>query len=107
MLGLFVVEPELIELGRLPLQITALFIGIDAAGIILSQALLGAGATSLVMKISISLQWGFFLPAAYLIGPMLGFGLTAIWVFQMIQRLLLALSLAYHWRQRRWATIRI
>jgi len=106
-LGLFVVEPELIELGRLPLQITALFIGIDAAGIILSQALLGAGATSLVMKISISLQWGFFLPAAYLIGPMLGFGLTAIWVFQMLQRLLLALSLAYHWRQRRWATIRI
>src|SRR5690606_29345413 len=39
-LGLFVVEPELIELGRLPLQITAFFIGIDAAGIILSQALL-------------------------------------------------------------------
>lgn len=106
-LGQFVVEPELIELGRVPLRITAIFIGIDAAGIILSQALLGAGASKLVMKISISLQWGFFLPAAYLIGPMLGYGLTAIWLFQMVQRLLLALSMAYHWRARQWSTIKI
>lgn len=106
-LGLFLQEPELIELGRIPLRITAIFIGIDAAGIILTQALLGAGASKLVMKISISLQWGFFLPAAWLIGPTLGYGLTAIWAFQMLQRLLLALTMAYHWRARQWGTIHI
>lgn len=106
-LGQFLIEPELIELGRTPLRITALFIGIDAAGIILTQALLGAGASKLVMKVSIGLQWGFFLPAAWLIGPALGFGLTAIWIFQMLQRLLLALTMAYHWRARQWATIHI
>lgn len=106
-LSQFVVEPELIDLGRLPLRITALFIGIDAAGIILMQSLLGAGASKLVMKISISLQWGFFLPAAYLVGPVLGYGLTSIWLFQMVQRLLLALTMAYHWRGRQWSTIKI
>ena len=106
-LSQFLTEPALIELGRMSLRITALFIGIDAAGIILTQCLLGAGASGLVMRTSILFQWGFFLPVAWLIGPVLGFGLTAVWLLQMVQRLLLALTMAYHWRGRRWATIRI
>jgi putative MATE family efflux protein len=106
-LNQFFTDPALTELGRVPLQITAIFIGIDAAGIVLSQALLGAGASKLVMKVSILLQWGFFLPAVYMIGPILGYGLTAIWLFQMIQRLLVALTMAYHWRGRQWANIKI
>ncbi|HEX4938971.1 MAG TPA: MATE family efflux transporter [Candidatus Kapabacteria bacterium] len=106
-LSQFLTEPALIELGRMSLRITALFIGIDAAGIILTQCLLGAGASGLVMRTSILFQWGFFLPVAWLIGPVLGFGLTAVWLLQMVQRLLLALTMAYHWRGRRWAAIRI
>ena len=106
-LGLFVQDPALIELGRGPLQITAIFIGLDAAGIILSQALLGAGAAKTVMKISITLQWGFFIPMAYLIGPALGYGLLGIWIFQLIQRFLQAIIMLKQWRSRSWATITI
>jgi len=103
----FLTDPALVELGRTPLRITAIFIGLDAAGIILTQCLLGAGASGLVMRISIVFQWGFFLPIAWLLGPVLGYGLTTIWILQMLQRLLLALTMAYHWRSRRWAAIRI
>ena len=106
-LGLFFQEAELIALGRQPLQITGLFIGLDACGIILSQALLGAGASKTVMKVSIVLQWGFFIPAAFLAGPILGYGLLGIWIFQLIQRLLQAIIMFSHWQGRHWATIRI
>ncbi|MEE2731950.1 MAG: MATE family efflux transporter [Pseudomonadota bacterium] len=106
-LGVFFQEPELIELGRLPVQITGLFIGLDACGIILSQALLGAGASRAVMKISILLQWAFFIPAAFLVGPVLGYGLLGIWIFQLLQRLLQAVIMAAQWRARRWADIKI
>lgn len=103
----FLTDPALVDLGRTPLRITAIFIGLDAAGIILTQCLLGADASGLVMRISILFQWGFFLPAAWLLGPVLGYGLTTVWLLQMVQRLLLAGTMAYHWRGRRWASIRI
>ena len=106
-LGLFFHEAALIELGRLPVRITGLFIGLDACGIILSQALLGAGASKVVMKISILLQWAFFIPAAFLVGPYLGYGLLGIWIFQLIQRLLQAMIMASQWRGREWASIKI
>ncbi|AUM11158.1 MATE family efflux transporter [Ketobacter alkanivorans] len=106
-LSTFFHEPELIDLARAPLQITGLFIGLDACGIILSQALLGAGASSAVMKISIILQWAFFIPAAFIVGPVLGYGLLGIWLFQLIQRLLQAIIMARQWKSRTWATIKI
>ena len=106
-LSAFFHEPELIDLARTPLQITGLFIGLDACGIILSQALLGAGASSAVMKISIILQWAFFIPAAFIVGPVLGYGLLGIWLFQLIQRLLQAIIMARQWKSRAWATIKI
>ncbi len=106
-LGLFVQEPELINVGRVPLQITAVFIGLDAVGIILSQALLGAGASKTVMKVSILLQWGFFIPCAYIIGPVLGYGLIGIWLFQLLQRLMQAIIMGNLWRKRSWASIEI
>lgn len=100
-------EPALIELARAPLRITGLFIGLDACGIILSQALLGAGASKVVMKISILLQWAFFIPAAFLVGPVLGYGLLGIWLFQLIQRLLQAIIMANQWKSMGWASIKI
>lgn len=105
--GLFFHEQPLLDLARAPLQITGLFIGLDACGIIISQALLGAGASRTVMKISILLQWGFFIPAAFLVGPFWGYGLLGIWIFQLIQRLLQAIIMAGQWRTRHWASIEI
>ncbi len=104
-LGVFLHEPALIELGRTPLQLSALFIGVDAAGLVLMHTLLGAGDSKTVMKITIATQWLLFLPAAFVFGPILGYGLFSIWVLQLLQRLLVAVGLSYQWRRRRWANI--
>lgn len=106
-LGLFLHEQALIDLGTLPLQLSSVFMGIDAMGIVLMHTLLGAGASKVVMKISISTQWLLFLPSAFLIGPVLGYGLLGVWSMQLLQRLLVAIGLSYQWKQRHWAEIRL
>ena len=106
-LGFFLHEQHLIELGSTPLQLSALFIGVDAAGLVLMHTLLGAGDSKTVMKITITTQWLLFLPAAFVVGPILGYGLLSVWVLQLLQRLLVALGLSYQWRRRQWAHIKL
>jgi len=71
------------------------------------NALLGAGDTARVMRVSIGLQWLLFLPLAYLIGPVLGFGLLGIWILQGGYRGLMAVTFFLIWRRRRWAEIEV
>ncbi len=104
-LSIFLRDQHLIDIGRLPLQMTGLGICIDAVGIVLTQALLGAGANRNVMKVSILTQWIFFLPLAYLVGPVLGFGLIGIWWIQLVQRLLSSSIFMMLWMRRHWAHI--
>ncbi|GGO80619.1 MATE family efflux transporter [Marinobacterium nitratireducens] len=106
-LGLFLQDPQLVAQARLPLQITGLAICLDAATLVLTQALLGAGANRQVMLVSVGGQWFFYLPLAWLVGPTLGFGLTGIWLVQLIHRSLSSLVFIGIWRRRQWADIRL
>ncbi len=106
-LGAFLHEARLIELGAPALMITGLGITLDATAIVLTQALLGAGANRAVMKISFCMQWCFFLPLAYLIGPVAGYGLVVIWCLQLLQRAINSLVFGRMWMQREWAHIKI
>ena len=67
-LAIFLHDTETLQLALLPLMISAVIVGIDTAGLVLMNALLGAGASHRVMKISIVLQWLLFLPLAWLVG---------------------------------------
>lgn len=106
-LRLFVSDPSLIELGRVPLTLTGLGMVIDATALVLTQALLGAGATRTVMAVSLGNQWLFFLPLAYLVGPVLGGGLLAIWSMQILQRGLASAIFAAMWQRRQWTEIEL
>lgn len=106
-LGVFLHDPTLIELGRLPLMITGLAICLDGIAIVFTQALLGAGAARSVMLVTLCVQWFFFLPLAYIIGPVLGAGLLGIWLLQAGQRLLTSTLLGWLWKRRRWASIEL
>jgi multidrug resistance protein, MATE family len=79
----------------------------EAAGMVLMNALLGAGYTRRVMLVSITNQWLVFLPLAYLIGPVAGYGLTAIYLVQIIYRAFQALVFSGFWLRRDWARVRI
>ncbi len=80
---------------------------LDTLGSVLLNALLGAGASRLVMEVSIGLQWGLFLPVAYLLGPVLGFGMSAVWVAQVGYRSLQAMVFAVMWRSRSWIDVEV
>jgi multidrug resistance protein, MATE family len=107
LLATFVRDPALVDLGRLPLRLIGASILLDGLGLILMQALLGVGASRYVMLVSTGLQWGLFLPMAYLLGPVLGYGLTAIWLAMGGYRLLQALLFIRAWQRRRWAHIEV
>lgn len=107
LLSLFLHAPELIDMGTLPLQLIGLGMVVDGAGLILMQALLGAGAARAVMFVSVGFQWLLFLPAAYLVGPWLGGGLLAIWLTMTVYRGIQALVLLWIWQRRRWQSITI
>ena len=65
------------------------------------------GDTKRTMKVSVAAQWGFFLPMAYLAGPVMGLGLLGIWIMQALYRTLQGGVFWWYWEQRRWAKIQL
>lgn len=106
-LHLFTHEPALIALGTDPLRLTGLIIALEVTAMVLTQALLGAGASRMVMRINLAMQWGILLPLAWVIGPAMGFGLFGIWVLQGLQRIGLSIIYSIIWRQRHWSHLAI
>ena len=106
-LGIFLHEADTLQLARGPLRLVGATIGIDAVGMVLMNALIGAGASRASMVVSIATQWLLFLPVAYLLGPVLGLGLMAIWIAQVSYRGLTALIFAHLWSKGRWASIKV
>ena len=107
LLGVFIVNPDTRQLAFWPLILMAGMIGPDAAGMVLMNGLIGAGDTRRAMWISLLLQWVFFLPLAFLVGPVLGFGLLGVWAMNAVYRVTQVGVCVSFWRSRRWAGIEI
>jgi len=106
-LGVFLTDPATLQVAYVPMLITGVVIGIDTAGLAIMHALLGAGDTHKVMKISIVTQWLLFLPLAALVGPVLGFGLIGVWILYAIYRAGQTVWFALAWKHGRWREIEL
>ena len=106
-LSVFLTNPETRELAYLPMILWALMISFDTAGMVLMNALIGAGDTRRAMWISLLWQWTFFLPLAYVVGPVLGYGLLGVWIINGIYRVGQALNCGTQWGSRKWAYIKV
>ncbi|WP_017430376.1 MATE family efflux transporter [Vreelandella jeotgali] len=102
-LGLFLDSAELVTMGTLPLRLTGAMMVLDAAALVLAQALMGAGAQRTVMALTLSMQWLVFLPLAWAVGVGWGYGLSGIWLVQLGYRVLNSLGFFWIWQRRRWA----
>jgi putative MATE family efflux protein len=107
LLKIFLHEEHTIALARLPLRLLGATMAIETLGSVLMNALLGAGASKTVMSVSISLQWGIFLPVAFVIGPVMGFGMSAVWAAQVGYRCLQGLIFASIWRSGKWIGLKV
>jgi putative MATE family efflux protein len=106
-LAVFLTNPDTRQLAHLPMILWALMISFDTLGMVLMNALIGAGDTRRSMWISVLWQWLFFLPLAYLVGPALGYGLLGVWIVNGIYRVGQALTCTQLWKGRKWARIEI
>lgn len=107
LLSLFVNIPETIMLGKPILQFIGGALWIDAIGLILMNALFGAGEVKKTSMIAIGTQWLFFLPLAFIGVKFYGLGLLGVWILQAIYRLLQALGFIWLWQKEKWMTIKI
>ncbi|MDH3816896.1 MAG: MATE family efflux transporter, partial [Acidobacteriota bacterium] len=107
LLRIFLHEEQTIAMARLPLRLLGATMVMETLGSVLMNALLGAGASKMVMFVSVILQWGLFLPVAFLIGPVLGFGMSAVWAAQVSYRCLQGLIFASIWRSRKWINLEV
>lgn len=105
LLTIFLHEPEALALARTPLRILAVAMPIDTVGLVLLNSLLGAGDTRRVMVVSVFLQWVVFLPAAWLVGPVLGLGLVAVWLAHAGYRALQTAAFVTVWQRRLWTDV--
>ena len=95
------------DLARLPMRITGASLLFEAVGIVFMNALQGAGDTKRTMQISVASQWVLFLPLAFLVGPLLGYGLLGIWLTQAFYRTLQAAVFWWFWERRGWVQIKL
>jgi len=105
--SIFIHEPSTRDLARWPMRIMGLTMPIEAMGFAFMHGMLGAGDARRVMFISIGTQWLLFLPLAFILGPLMGYGLIAVWIWQGVTRALQAWLFFTRWRSRKWQQIEV
>jgi len=100
-------DPEPLELAVMPLRLVGLTIGLEAVTMVLLNAIIGAGATMSALIVAVGMQWGLFLPLAYMLGPVMGGSLLTIWIANIGYRAVMGVMLAGLWRSRRWAAVKL
>lgn len=98
---------EALELATLPLRLAGITIWTEAILMVLLNSMMGAGATKIGLFVNVGMQWGLFLPAAYLIGPVFGYGLIGIWSARILYRATQSLILMVLWKRRIWANVKV
>jgi putative MATE family efflux protein len=105
--SIFIHEETTRELARWPMRIMGLTMPIEAIGFAFMHGMLGAGDARRVMFISVGTQWLLFLPLAFVFGPVMGYGLLGVWLWQGTTRTLQSWLFLTMWRGRKWQRIEV
>lgn len=90
-----------------PMRMMGLATPVIAVGMILSQALFGAGNTIFVMVVELILHFTCLVPLAWLLGITLDHGLIGIWTAAITYIALLATTMTAKFARGDWKTIKI
>ncbi len=100
-------SPSVQTAALAPMRVMAAITPLIAVGMILTQALFGAGNTRFVMIVELVLHFGWFVPLAWLLGITLGYGLLGIWLAGVAYALLLCAIMVWKFRSGDWKRIRL
>jgi len=107
LLAPFLSNPETLELAVAPLRVFGAGVIIDGAGIVIFNALLGAGYTLVPSVVSTTLQWLVCLPLVYFVGVTLDHGLLGMWIVQTSYGVTKSLIFAWLWHRGKWADVKV
>jgi putative MATE family efflux protein len=76
-------------------------------GLVLTQALFGAGNAKYVMIVEFGLHFFCLVPLAYLFGVALGWGMVGVWMGAFVYIFLLAVLMGWKFAEGRWKEIQL
>lgn len=104
----FASKSEVVQAAALtPMRVMAAATPLIAVGMILTQALFGAGNTRFVMIVELILHFTCLVPLAWVLGLVLGWRLNGIWLAGVAYAALLAAVMVWKFRSGDWKKIRI
>jgi len=106
-LSVFLLHQHTISMAIIPLRMVAATTGVGSLIYIFAYTLFSVGDGNRVILVSFATQWIFFLPAVWIVGPYLKYGLLQIWYVQMAYGALATALVTAIWAQGRWKQIKI
>ncbi len=103
----FIHSESTLALAVGPMRLLAGILWADLIGIVLLNAMFGAGDSKRVMFVATGLQWAMGLPLAYLLGVTLGFGIMGAWMGHIAYRLVQTSVFILIWKRRKWADAKV
>ncbi|KAB2877944.1 MATE family efflux transporter [bacterium] len=104
---LFTDDAEVIRSAIFPLRLAGIVQIADAAGMVFSTALEGAGNTRWVMKAEIFVNWGVFLPLTYFLTFVLELHQYGPWIAWSTYITLFGLLCIWKFREGKWKEIKL
>ncbi len=106
-LGIFLADAHTLSIAVSPLRVVAATAGLFSLIYIFAYTLYSVGDGKRVMKISFVTQWFFFLPAVWVVGPFLRYGLLEIWLVNVAYGALATSLITSVWADGKWKQIEI
>ncbi len=100
-------DPAVPAAAATSLRITTTALPLMAVGLILAQALFGAGANTFVAVAEGFLHFGILVPGSWLLGPVLGYGMEGVWLAATVYANLLGLVMGAKFLRPGWRRIRL
>jgi Na+-driven multidrug efflux pump len=106
-LAFFTQSAEVREAAYLPLVIMGVSTPLIATGMILTQALFGAGDTKFVMIAELLLHFICLVPLAYLLGVTLGYGIVGLFLAALVYIVGLSITMIVRFNRGVWKAIKV
>ncbi|MBX3182680.1 MAG: MATE family efflux transporter [Polyangiaceae bacterium] len=95
-------NPDVLAVAIGPMRMMGIITPMIAVGMILTQALFGAGESVFVMVVELFLHFLCLVPIAWVLGITLDFGLMGIWSAAVIYVFLLTVVMAWYFKRGTW-----
>jgi len=106
-LGIFTDKHEVIDVAAPSMRLMGATTSLMSAGLILVQALFGAGATKFVMVAELMMHTLCLIPLSYLLAMVFDFGLLGAWIAVAVYVVLLSSIMAWKFAEGKWKKIKI